>query len=569
MTRRQFIRRTAVGAAAVGAAAVGLSGVAKAETGRVICGQPKVTPLTAGQNMVIGTVTVSNDGEYLYVTYDVTEPGWCIKKTHVHVGLTLDDIPQTPQNHPIPGHFDYHSGNLDPCVTSYEQAILWSNYVSQCGNDVVVAAHAEVEYTDPNCANKGTHYGIERFTGKVYGSDPLSGTSWYLFTIPLGGNSASPNGLGYDANTNRFYYTDYKLPNPPGTTPDTLYFWDGTNHVTAGQLSGTIACGDIDNGKYYYIPNGTDDLYEVVFNPDGTVLSDTKLADISGNSHHWTFSGDIAVKDGIVYGWGLCGVSGHRFEYFTYDIANSAFTIHVPTYQSSLQLAFGSDGVLYGHRSGGAGEFYAVDTANGNVTMITPTPSPVRLYTDTASGGLCETQEETAFGGDIPGPGNRWWFYIKYTVQCCEPPPQCYQEETAWAANGQQTPGQLPYEGATQWATYVQYDGQEKMVDIYAGQTIPVGKAYFSAPFWFNGDGKVTIQIFLTGSWEFNVDMYPPGNIETLKIQDYPQPPSGNPSPGLFDWKFPATGTTYTMATVPLNNFYGVHLDVRKEKPCP
>ena len=30
--------------------------------------------------------------------------------------------------------------------------------------------------------------------------------------------------------------------------------------------------------------------------------------------------------------------------------------------------------------------------------------------------------EETAFGGPNPGPGPRWWFYIEYTVEPCEPP---------------------------------------------------------------------------------------------------------------------------------------------------
>jgi hypothetical protein len=33
----------------------------------------------------------------------------------------------------------------------------------------------------------------------------------------------------------------------------------------------------------------------------------------------------------------------------------------------------------------------------------------------------------TAFGGDVEGPGNAWWFYINFTPKCCEPPtpPEC------------------------------------------------------------------------------------------------------------------------------------------------
>lgn len=32
---------------------------------------------------------------------------------------------------------------------------------------------------------------------------------------------------------------------------------------------------------------------------------------------------------------------------------------------------------------------------------------------------------DTAFGGDIEGPGSAWWFYIHYTAKCCEPPVEC------------------------------------------------------------------------------------------------------------------------------------------------
>jgi hypothetical protein len=41
-------------------------------------------------------------------------------------------------------------------------------------------------------------------------------------------------------------------------------------------------------------------------------------------------------------------------------------------------------------------------------------------------------------------------------------------------------------------------------------------------------------------------------------VQDYASPPSGNPSPGLFDWKVLASGTSHTI-TLPLNDHYGVH----------
>ncbi len=33
-------------------------------------------------------------------------------------------------------------------------------------------------------------------------------------------------------------------------------------------------------------------------------------------------------------------------------------------------------------------------------------------------------QEETAWGGNTPGPGNRWWYYATFTVQECEDTPE-------------------------------------------------------------------------------------------------------------------------------------------------
>jgi hypothetical protein len=44
-------------------------------------------------------------------------------------------------------------------------------------------------------------------------------------------------------------------------------------------------------------------------------------------------------------------------------------------------------------------------------------------------------------------------------------------------------------------------------------------------------------------------------------VQDYEFAPSGNPSPGLFDWKATCSETSCTI-TVPENNFYGVHVNV-------
>ena len=40
-------------------------------------------------------------------------------------------------------------------------------------------------------------------------------------------------------------------------------------------------------------------------------------------------------------------------------------------------------------------------------------------------GDVLAPNSETAFAGNITGPGNAWWYYLTYTPKCCEPPVVC------------------------------------------------------------------------------------------------------------------------------------------------
>lgn len=118
------------------------------------------------------------------------------------------------------------------------------------------------------------------------------------------------------------------------------------------------------------------------------------------------------------------------------------------------------------------------------------------------------------------------------------------QEETAWAAG-------IRYVTRGDWATYTPYEGVAKSVTLFAGQTMDAGTVFFSAPV----GGMVTIRIELNDGWEFQ-DV-----SANVKIQDYEVAPTRKPSPGLFDYKGDATGDSFEIE-VPLNNFYGVHVDL-------
>lgn len=164
------------------------------------------------------------------------------------------------------------------------------------------------------------------------------------------------------------------------------------------------------------------------------------------------------------------------------------------------------------------------------------------------------------YGTDGTTSDSDLWAYLNKGVShatfCYSKVGTCYEEETAWADGAR-------YTKKGNWATYTAYDGAAKTVDIYAGKNILVGTATFSVP---DSDGNVKITINLTGAI-FYYDVNDPLYDDNLKVQDYEAKPSGNPAPGLFEWKTQIEpGSTTGSIVVPAANYYGVHLDVAV--PC-
>lgn len=143
-------------------------------------------------------------------------------------------------------------------------------------------------------------------------------------------------------------------------------------------------------------------------------------------------------------------------------------------------------------------------------------------------------------GGGTPDEHIGTYYLIGVCPDICTP-----MDETAWSAG-------TKYVSKGNWATYTTYTAG-KEATIFAGQTINVGTATFSAV----SGGNVTITINLTGGWYFR-------NVpENVKVQGYKVSPSTTPSPGLFANKATAAGTSCTI-TVPAAAYYGVHLDLEK-----
>lgn len=114
------------------------------KNGAEICGQSTIVNLIAGQNTIAGNVTVANDNNYVYVTYNTTN-GWKIGAVHLYVGK-CNLIPRTSKGNPIPGQFPYKRSFSSSGVTTTTFKILKS-CLDSC---FCVAAHAEVFKNNSN-----------------------------------------------------------------------------------------------------------------------------------------------------------------------------------------------------------------------------------------------------------------------------------------------------------------------------------------------------------------------------------------------------------------------------------
>ena len=101
--------------------------------------EPTTVMLVAGQTIDAGTVTVTNDANYIYVTYTTTN-GWVLSQTHLYVG-DCALIPINNPGNPIPGQFPY-AGTHNNLTTYTYQIPISKIPLEACG---CIAAHAVVK----------------------------------------------------------------------------------------------------------------------------------------------------------------------------------------------------------------------------------------------------------------------------------------------------------------------------------------------------------------------------------------------------------------------------------------
>ncbi|TGC10634.1 hypothetical protein [Methanolobus halotolerans] len=119
-----------------------MSGIASADNADTIT----VKTLYAGQDIEVGTLTVSNDCDHLNVTYR-TGGNWSILESHLAVAGSFESIPITKSGNPIPGHFAHKNESL-PNGT---QILEYTLPLSSEEGTLYIAAHAAVH--NGSCRN--------------------------------------------------------------------------------------------------------------------------------------------------------------------------------------------------------------------------------------------------------------------------------------------------------------------------------------------------------------------------------------------------------------------------------
>lgn len=129
----------------------------------------------AGQNQAIGQVCVANTHNNLTVTYN-TVNGWVMNETHLFIGKTKAEIPQTRTGNPQVGQFPYGE-TFTPGVTTYTVSLPLADF-GVFGDTLAVAAHAAVSRVEEGgVSNQSAWAGTDRIVNRG------SWATWFSYTI--------------------------------------------------------------------------------------------------------------------------------------------------------------------------------------------------------------------------------------------------------------------------------------------------------------------------------------------------------------------------------------------------
>jgi hypothetical protein len=356
--------------------------------------------LWAGKNINIGTVIYGiDDNANFYVTYDCGSSGWQISETHMYAGDRAL-MPLNKPGRPKIGLFP-HSGVHQPRVTTYTYRVPLTDLPPCAAPGFIVAAHcvahspwgqtetawAEGDFTfsdkgwgwydtyyyDPPVTPFGIIYGTTLTVDSLilYHIDLSSGMASVILREFVGNTGGNYNGAAYDSECERLFFSN--------TLNRQLWYNDLASEspsVCAGLLDGIASNGTFRDGSYYYADLLTHTLRRVDISPSGAILCEAVLDTIPGNIS----IDDMAMSpDGsVLYMTG--SMSGGGCELISWTTFSSQFFIHSLGIDAEVQIAFGSDGLLYAVApyplQGNSTAVYTIDLETDSLTEL-PGPGDI------------------------------------------------------------------------------------------------------------------------------------------------------------------------------------------------
>lgn len=372
---------------------------------------PQSFPLYAGQDWEVGEVLVWDDGIELCVKYqlfpEIFDPeegdGWGITETHLAVATTLEGIPHTKTNNPIPGQFPYGNDELGGVASWPESGwfcISFDDLDVDCSDSLFIAAHAVIEKEECIPGDSGTD---------TYVSDDT--------TLVTAGNTgivtphaAVPTDAGsyYGANT----WINQTISNI--WAPGALWIWESNPVVNpidgdivlfekTFNVTGTPTAGElkiaVDNGYAVWLNGkfvGKDNLFQFVGADDDydtTLLGDLKQAYVDTTT--WQTVGIFDLTPYLQTGPNTLKILGVNEYMYSDDV-----TV-IPGGSSQ------PDGTALLNPGGMAFQF----------TVGWEVPEVCTTYSETAWGAVEQGLEQFA--------GANWATYFEYITVCpCENVPE-------------------------------------------------------------------------------------------------------------------------------------------------
>jgi hypothetical protein len=345
----------------------------------------------------VGTVTYGlkevNGIGYFYVIYDCTSSGWKMSETHMYAGSKAD-MPLNKADSPKIGQFS-NSSCHSPGVSTFEYRVpILSLPPVETG--FTVATHCVVR-SPAGRVETAWGYGDFKFNDKMWGwydnysyippAQPpftvLYGTTYsqdslrlYHLNMTTGkvtlllkefveNNSGTYDGAAYDEISGMFFFVN----------PDTRELFvnnvgDTDPSFSAGTVNGTANSGTFYNGVYYYVNADFKTINMVTFDSDWLILSETVLDTVPVN----ITVNDIAISPAGDYIYLVGEVDGGNTEMIKYSIAADVYYSISLNMNSGIQIAYGSDDILYAIapiiEGGSSSIAFTVNTNTGVLTEI-------------------------------------------------------------------------------------------------------------------------------------------------------------------------------------------------------